>query len=169
MLWLEVLSVVPDLLTHVSSALLAKAATRRPHAVMLATGVVLPDIASRLPGILFDILGGRGDLPLVGVLLGSGVFHTPIGILGFSMLIALCFVESQRVVVFWNLLAGGGLHLGLDVMQTHLSGGYQLWVPLSYEGMELGWFSSEATVWVVPFVLPLSVWAWWRRRPPSAS
>jgi hypothetical protein len=159
---------VADLLTHVSTALLVKAGTRRPYAVLLATGVVLPDIGSRMPGILFELIGGRGDLPLVGVLLGSGLFHTPIGILCGSMLIALCFVEAQRKAVFWNLAAGGGLHLGLDVMQGHLTDGYQLWVPLSYEGTDLGWISSEFTVWVAPFVLPLSIWVWWRRRPSSA-
>jgi len=160
---------VADLLTHVSSALLVKSVSQKPHAVLLATGVVLPDLGSRLPGILFDLLGGQGDLPMVELLLGSEIFHTPIGILGAAMLIAICFVESQRVVVFWNILAGGGLHLLLDVMQRHLAGGYQLWVPLSYEGVELGWVSSEATVWLAPFVLPFSVWAWWRRRPTTGS
>ena len=165
----EGLCAVADLLTHVSTALLSKAATRRPHAVLMATGVVLPDMASRMPGILFELVGGPGDTPLIVFLLGSGLLHTPVGILGTSVLIALCFVESQRVEVFWNLLAGGVLHLGLDVMQTHLSGGYQLWVPLSYEGVELGWISSEFTVWIAPLLFPLSVWAWWRRKPSPDS
>ncbi len=106
---------------------------------------------------------------MVGLLLGSGLLHTPIGILVFSMLLALCFVQSQRTVVFWNLLVGGGLHLALDVMQRHITGGYQLWVPWSYEGAELGWFSSESTVWIAPIVLPVSVWAWRRRCPSGAS
>ena len=106
---------------------------------------------------------------MVEILLGSGLFHTPIGIVGIAMLIALCFVESQRVAVFWNIVAGGGLHLVLDVMQRHLAGGYQLWGPWSYEAVELGWVSSEATVWLAPFVLPFSVWAWWRRRPAKGS
>ncbi|MEE2750956.1 MAG: metal-dependent hydrolase [Myxococcota bacterium] len=158
-----------DLLTHVSTAFLAKSVSQKPHAVLLATGVVLPDVGSRLPGIVFDQLGGQGDLPMVGLLLGSGVLHTPIGIAVCSLLLALCFVQSQRAVVFWNLLAGGVLHLALDVMQRHLTGGYQLWVPWSYEGVELGWISSESTVWIAPVLLPLSVWAWRRRRPSGGS
>jgi len=158
-----------DLVTHVSSALLVKAGTRRPHAVLLATGVLLPDIAARAPGIMVDILLPAGEPPLLAVLLGAGLFHTPVGVALTAALLSLLFVERQRLLVFWNLLAGGLLHIAVDLLQRHEVAGYALAAPFSYTGFELGWISTEATLWVAPVLAPLSIWSWLRRRPGPRS
>jgi hypothetical protein len=87
----------------------------------------------------------------------------PIGIAVQSWMVAMLFREEQRRVAFWNLFAGGMLHLGVDLLQFHFGMGYLLLFPFSNWDYEVGWMGSEATVPLVPVLLPLTVAAAWFR------
>lgn len=156
-----------DLVTHLSVGVLLKAATRGPHTAIFLAGTIIPDL-SRLPAMVFSALNHHVDIPPV-LLYGWGPLHMPAGMILTAWLLALLLPEDIRRAGFGNLLAGMGLHLALDLLQSHLGVGYALLFPFHNSSFELGWIGSEATV---PFALPLAALAWlvWRwRRPPSTT
>ena len=68
-------------------------------------------------------------------------FHTPVSLLLQCLGLSLLFSRKLRLAVFGNLVAGASLHLLLDAMQSHLSGGNYFWLfPFSNWTGELGWF-----------------------------
>lgn len=158
-----------DLVTHLGTALLWKAASGKPHLVSFGLGVVLPDLLGRAPVSVLQKLALQG-VPVPGALVeGVAVAHMPIGMVLCSALLASAFVDRQRRAVFFNLIGGCALHLALDLTQTHLGKGYFLFWPLSDWDFELGWIGSEATT---PFALPifgLGVMAMWLRQKGSST
>ncbi len=159
-----------DLFTHASIAVLARLYQRHPRGVAtFVAGTCLPDL-SRVPATLLTRL--RWDLPQIPEWLCYvwAPLHLPAGIAGMSFLAACLFPEDRRKTAFVNILAGGMLHLLVDLFQTHLGLGYLLLFPLSDWDVEFGLIGSETTVLWVPFLVPLTVAAaWWRwgRRPTS--
>lgn len=151
---------MPDLVTHLCSALLPKAITGGRHVGPFAVGVVLPDLLARVPGLM---VGGVRRLG-VAVPESTGVlfeiFHMPVGIVLACLLLARAFVAEQRAAVFGWLCAGGFLHLALDVLQDHHGEGYYLLFPLSTFRWELGWIGPEATVPWAPWLALVTALAW---------
>lgn len=125
----------------------------RATAVMIGFGTVLPDLTSRVPGLILDRVGAPDVLF---ALLDVG--HMPLGSLLWSGLLAQAFEERKRA--FALLATGSGLHYLLDVMQDHHGVGYRLWFPVSPVRWELGWFNSEATVQVALPLLLLTLVLW---------
>lgn len=159
-----------DLITHMASALLVKAITGKQHTPALVAGVVLPDLAGRVPVIVLGALINHG-VPLPELLpFAFGVLHMPLGMVPLTLLLALLFKDRERVVVWANLTAGCFLHLGVDVLQRHVGTGYPLLFPFTQWHWELGWISSEATVPVAPVLAVASVvlWLWRFRWRPAA-
>lgn len=156
-----------DLVTHAAIGTLLKAATRGPHAAAFIAGNMLPDILSRLPALVLGHLHKYVTMPPM-LLYGWNPLHMPAGMLLTAWLLALLFPAPSRRGVFWNLLAGMALHLGLDLLQSHLGVGYALCFPFSHSTYELGWLGSESTV---PFALPLALISGlvWRRRRGTQS
>ncbi len=174
-----------DLITHSCVALLWKVAStpgrppsanrwRLPNGVAtFVLGTCLPDLLGRVPAMALTTL--RWQVPAIPewtVYLWSP-FHVPVGILVMSVLAAQAFPTRERRRTAIQLAGGGLLHLAVDVLQTHLGIGYLLLFPFSMWDFELGWIGSEATVLVVPFLLPLTMFAcwarWWRRRLSGAA
>jgi len=156
---------VADLVTHMATGLLVKAATRRGHTATLVLGTVLPDLVARAPGLVFA-RGREAGLAIPETWVHAPqVAHMPLGMLALTTLLALFFVEEERFEAWRNLLGGCLLHLALDLGQDHMGVGYMLAYPFSTADFELRWLSSEATVWVAPWLGPLSLWLWWKRRP----
>lgn len=172
-----------DLITHSCVALLWKVAStpgrppserwRLPGGVAtFLLGTCLPDLLGRVPSMALTTL--RWQFPAIpewAVYLWSP-FHVPLGILLGSVLVAQVFTARREAA--WQLAWGGLLHVAVDLLQTHLGIGYLLLFPFSMWDFELGWIGSEATVLIVPVLLPLTVlacWArWWRglnRRQPG--
>jgi len=158
---------VADLVTHMATALLVKATSGGRHTMTLLVGVVLPDMAGRLPVVLALGLLDLG-VPLPELLVyGWGVLHLPFGMLPMCFLLAQLF--GDRRAAFANLLAGCLLHLGLDLLQFHTGSGYPLLFPFSDWHWELGLIGTEATVpWSLPLALVVGM-AWWARRRFGAS
>jgi hypothetical protein len=145
-----------------ATAVLLKAAAGTRHTPTLLLGVVLPDLAARVPVVVGLAIVNQG-IPLPDlVVYGWGVLHVPLGMLAMCFL--LCQVFADRRGAFLHLFAGCMLHLALDVFQFHTGSGYPLLFPFSRWHWELGLISTEATVpWSLPLALVAGL-AWWARR-----
>jgi hypothetical protein len=166
---------VADLITHTCVALLWKVASTpgRPRAeggwrvpagvATFVLGTCLPDLLGRVPAMALTTL--RWSVPAIPewtIYLWSP-FHVPVGIAVASVLVAQAFAPAARRTAAKELAGGGMLHMAVDVMQTHLGIGYLLLFPFSMWDFELGWIGSEATVLIVPGLLPFTVLACWAR------
>jgi hypothetical protein len=162
-----------DVVTHLCSGLLGEAASPagplRRWAPVFVAGTVLPDLLSRAPATLLGLVHSHLQ-PLHPMLLYCwNPLHLPMGILLYSLLLALLFPASQRRPALGALLAGGALHVAIDLGQRHVGLGYPLLVPFSSRDFELGLMSSEATVPWAPWIAAATLVLWglarWRRRP----
>lgn len=164
---------VADAVTHLCSGLLVQLlgppGPVRRWAPLFVAGAVLPDLLSRAPSTVLGMIHSHlHPLPSF-ILYCWNPLHLPAGILIYSLLLALLFPQAQRRAALVALLAGGGLHVAIDLCQRHVGLGYPLLIPFSGRDFELGLMGSEATVpwapWVVGGTLLLwGVVAWWRRR-----
>lgn len=163
-----------DLVTHMCTALLPGAILGGRWVGPVLLGTVLPDLASRVPGLALEQLHQRGIVEVPdAAMFAWGVLHVPSGLVLLCLISAYAFVEEHRRFVLGGLLVGCVLHLGLDVLQDHHGQGYMLLAPVSLERYELGWIGSEATVtWALPLAAITAV-AWgirllWERRRSAA-
>lgn len=108
--------------------------------MLVGLGTVLPDLTSRVPGLLMDKFGRGPDLAYALCDIG----HMPVGAVLWAGLAAQLFAERGRA--FGWILLGSGLHFALDVLQHHHGMGYRLFWPATSRRFELGIISSEATV-----------------------
>jgi hypothetical protein len=160
---------VADLVTHLCTALLPGVLLTAPRATWLALGAVAPDFAARVPGLALDILR-RLSVPIPGNIESPlAVFHMPIGIVCGAVIVAQVVHPKQRRQALLWLVAGGILHLAVDILQDHHGHGYFLLFPFSTHRYELGWIGSEATVAWAPFLALVTAAVWgvrwaWRRQ-----
>jgi len=158
---------VADLLTHGAAAVLLKAGTRWHFCPVFVLGTFVPDVFSRIPAIVLTWV----HLHLVAlppqVLTMWQPLHQPFGLFFLAYLLCLFFDVGQRRLVFWNLVGGMALHLGLDVLQDHHGAGYQLGFPFTDAVWELGIIGSEATVWTAAPLAALAAFVAWRRQAKS--
>ena len=149
-----------DLITHACSALIPGAFVRSRLLGPVVIGAVLPDLVSRFPATVLDMLR-EGGLSIPGwLLMPWGVLNEPIALVLVFLLLAQAFRPIDRWVVFRGLLVGCVLHVGLDVLQDHHGDGYQLLFPLSHARFELGWIDSEATVSWAPWLALITAGLW---------
>lgn len=170
---------MPDLITHLSSVLLPGAVLvallpnghkLRGTVALCALGTVLPDLTSRLPGLVLELVAPVLRTPAwVGTSLG--VFHMPVGMLCVGIWLTALFVPQHRKRAAVALAVGMTTHLGLDMLQDHHGFGYVLFWPFSGSTFELGCIGSEASVPWAPVWAGLTALAWigvWARRAPVA-
>ena len=154
-----------DLLTHVAAAFLVKGLTRRRYASAFVFGTLAPDLCARVPSIGLQLARDLVGFELPDwVVYAVGVMHLPVGMLLLSWLLALLTQEEQRRLVFWNVLGGMALHMAIDLLQDHQTVGYILFFPVASFPFELGWFGTEASLWVAGPLALLSAWIWNRGR-----
>lgn len=161
-----------DLVTHLATVLLPAAFVRHRAISIVALGVVLPDLASRVPGEALEKLHELGAPVPSWAVMPWGVTHEPIPLLLVCVLVTLLFRERDRGVVLGALVLGCAAHLGLDLLQDHHGHGYHLLFPLHWGDWELGWLHSEATVAWAPWLASITGVAWAIRRlyrPTKAS
>jgi hypothetical protein len=151
---------VPDPLTHLCVALLPKGLLGGRHTFPFALGAVLPDLASRLPSMVLDIVD-RQLVPVPNAILYPwGSLHTPIPLVFLCTALALLFPEADRRAVLGWIAGGIALHLALDVMQFHHGEGYQLLFPLTLMKFEIGITGSESTVVWAPWLALATAGVW---------
>jgi len=156
---------VADLITHAATALLWRAWRPGPHLPAFVAGSLLPDLLARVPAIGLTRLHDRLSVAVPELLINLWVpLHLPVGMLLSSYVLAQLFDVRVRVGVFRALLGGQALHLLLDLLQYHTTGGYMLLYPLSSWSFELGVMGSEDTVYLAPPLSALTALVWWRRR-----
>jgi len=165
---------MPDLITHGSVGLLLGMAVagrcRAPLLPLFVAGNLLPDVLSRLPGILMGELNNRFPHVPALLLYGWEPFHQPFGAGLASLALALLLPPAQRLRAFALLWSGMLLHLLLDLTQFHEGAGCMLLFPLDTRPFELGWVSSEACVYVaLPLALLAVLASLARRRVLAAS
>ena len=158
-----------DLITHGAAAVLLKAGTSWRYTAVFVLGTVTPDVFSRVPAIALGLVHVHLTPLPVQLLTLWQPMHQPLGMTLLAYVLCHFFSASIRAQVFWNLLGGMALHLGLDLLQGHHGAGYQLGFPLTGDVWELGWIGSESTVF---FSLPLAVVAgavaWWHQKGISS-
>lgn len=154
-----------DLITHACTALLWKGIRGGEHVPAFTAGALIPDLLARLPPIgltrLHDQLGV--DVPEA-LIYGWMPLHMPAGMVLSSALLAMLFPAGARPGVFRALLGGQALHLAVDLLQHHFTGGYALFYPLTLWTFELGLLGSEDTVVLAPLLAALTAWVWRKRR-----
>lgn len=159
---------MPDLVTHLASALIPGVALRPDRAVLLALGTAIPDLAGRVPGLGLVLLR-RTLLPQLGALeVPFGVLHQPVGASLVAGILAYALPQEDRPAALGLLMTGIALHLALDLLQDHRGYGYALLFPLSSSRFEIGIIGPEATVPYAPLLVALTLilWGgrWWLRR-----
>ncbi len=152
-----------DLVTHMATGLLVKAATRRGHTATLVLGTVLPDLIARAPALVLARVREAGAPIPEPLVHAPAVAHMPLGMLALATLLALLFHEPDRREAWRNLAGGLFLHLAVDLLQDHMGVGYMLLYPFTTWDFEFRLVSTEATVLWAPWLGPLSVGLWWWR------
>lgn len=154
-----------DLLVHFASGFVAGGPLRDGRLrSILYVGVCLPDLLYKT--LLY---GGNAPTWL------CEPTHTPLGLIPFCYVGALLFEEAWRRRAFAALLAGGWLHLLLDLGKNYMGHGVISWAfPFSMRSVELGWYYPEHSplLWVPSLVLIAAVELAGRlrgRRPASLS
>jgi hypothetical protein len=139
-----------DLLVHFASGFAAGRPLRdgRIRSIFYL-GVCLPDL-------LYKLLLYVGNAPTW----LCEPTHSPFGLIPFCYVGALLFEEAWRPRAFVALLAGGGLHLLLDVGKNYMGHGVILWAfPFSMQAVELGWYYPEQSplFWLPALVVVAAV------------
>lgn len=134
---------------------------------------MLPDLLSRAPATVLGMVHSHVHPLPSSVLYCWNPLHLPAGILLYSLVLAMLFPAAQRRAALTALLAGGALHVFLDLLQRHAGLGYPLLVPFSSQDFELGWMGSEATVPWAPLIAlgTVALWAgvrFWRKPSPHS-
>ena len=135
-----------DLLVHFASAFVASRPLRdgRLRSIVYL-GVCLPDLLFKT--LLY--LGGATTWVCEPT-------HSPLGLIPFCYAGALLFEEEWRKRAFGALLGGAYLHLLFDLGKSYMGRGVILWAfPFSMNGVELGWYYSEDTVFLMVPALAL--------------
>ena len=158
-----------DLITHSCVAILLKVVTRTPHLATFVLGTCLPDFLGRVPAMGLTVV--RWSAPWVPewTIYLWGPFHMPVGIVLTSFVASFAFPSASRRAAFLNLLGGGMLHIGVDVLQRHFGVGYLLLFPFSEWDWEAGLIGSEDTVFLAPVLALVTVFALFRRRAAQDS
>ena len=157
-----------DLVTHALSAIILRG-TRPLDAALLwfVTGTIVPDLCARAPLVGLRWLQDHGlwaekTIGSAWIYLGFNLPHTPVGIVLVAIFIAVTIPHwlahplSRRVLAGWIAL-GGCLHLGVDLLQTHLQAGYFLMYPFSVRGFEFGLVRSDGSALFLPVLIGISM------------
>ncbi len=154
-----------DLVTHIGTALWTKAGLGTPHTPLFVVGVVLPDLAARVPSMALTQANQLGAPVPTKLVYAFEVLHMPLGLAAVTLLLALTWsVASERPRVWAELFGGAMLHQAVDLLQHHFGVGYFLGWPFWRGHFELGLIGSEDTVMAAPVVAASGAAAWWMRR-----
>lgn len=136
---------MPDLVTHLCAAQIARRGALDRHFPLFALGVILPDVVSRPVHILFP-----HSYSFVQPL------HSPVVCALYCAIVALLFVPSLRRTAFACLLAGVALHLALDSLQKQIGPMYLWLFPFSWRSGSIGLFWPEQALFFLPVTLAVT-------------
>ncbi len=138
---------MPDLVTHITLSHLIRRPFNRqqksertvPLWILFYLGVLLPDLLTRPWYILFPVTKDW-----------TAPFHTPVGLLATTALLALFFEPALRKQAFIHLSAGAGIHLVLDGFQKQVNGGNWWLFPFTWKQVRYGIAWPETFLHLIP-------------------
>ena len=136
---------MPDLITHLCTAQIARRMFRRISFPLLALGVILPDLLSRPVHILFPATYWF-VVPL----------HSPLVCLCYCAAISMLFSRRIRSACFLALCAGVVLHLAVDALQDQVEPTYFWLFPFSWKSWWVGLFWPEQALYFLPVTIILT-------------
>ena len=152
---------MPDLITHSCVAYGLSVLCRNRWHSPVVVGALMPDVLSRVPSMVLSHLRTlEPAIPLWAIDMW-GPLHLPVGMCISSAILASLWAKGLWWRIFWLSLMGQASHLIIDLGQDHVTGGYALGFPIWNTPVELGWYGTEASVWLAPILL-LAVVTHWR-------
>lgn len=139
---------MPDLLTHTLVITPFKKLLRKNFTLVLM-GMVLPDIVSRIPGI---ILPNRSFISWM-----QAALHSPIALLLACLFFSFFFSQKIRKKAFLALSAGTFIHLFMDLFQKTFIVGYFWFFPFSFKSFWVPVFWPNDSIYFVPFLVILNL------------
>jgi len=161
---------MPDLVTHIAVGHILKRLSPYPgDPYLFALGSALPDLVSRGPVALLLLVEHFVGWEAPGSIMAAlPVLHSPLPYTLLCLLWALHLPPPVRTGDFWQLFLGGQIHLLLDTLQRHLDYGQRLLFPFSWSDFEAGWFDTEDSLSVAPYLvvaaLIVELWLRYRRQ-----
>jgi hypothetical protein len=137
---------MPDLLTHLCSAQIARKTFKLKFFPVFALGVILPDLLSRPFHIIFPAVYWY-VVPL----------HSPLVCVMYCFLISRLFAKQIRKAVFLYLSGGVGLHLFLDLFQKQISPHYFWFFPFSWKSYWVGLFWPGQALFFLPVTVGVTI------------
>jgi len=146
---------LPDLLTHFLSAYILGRWTIPSRAMrsIFYFGAILPDLFSRAPVILLELILKRFPREIFSFFVN---FHSPFVVFWFSVLISQFFQKDRRKI-FFLLSSGAIFHFILDFFQKHIEPVYFWLFPFSWQKYEIGLFWSDSSIYAIPFLLGIII------------
>jgi hypothetical protein len=146
---------MPDLFTHLVTARVPGAFVRdRRLQALLVIGTFLPDLAAK--GMYWVLWAGQEF---------SHASHTVLGVVLISYLTSLFVEERIRRPAFFLLMAGGLIHILIDLIKCYLgTGAVALLLPLSPTSFEFGLIKPENVIYLVPLDAAILAAAWFLER-----
>jgi len=144
-----------DLLTHLAAARMPAAFVRdRRYSALLVIGTFLPDLVSKG---LYWVTRAPGDFTVP--------THSLAGLLVLSYGAALFVEERLRRGAFLALLAGGLVHVAVDVLKENMGmGNTYFFHPLSTYSFEIGLIDNLNVILLVPVDAAILILAWMLER-----
>lgn len=139
---------MPDLLTHTLFVYPLKNKYRRGISIILL-GAVLPDLFSRIPGIIIP------NQTLINW--AQQALHTPVALIFLCLLLSFFFPEKIRKSIFLFLALGVFSHLFLDLFQKTLTYGYFWFFPFSFISFNIPLFWPNDSVFLIPLFVILNI------------
>ena len=91
--------------------------------------------------------------------------HSPIFMLIFFYALSLMFHKRERYFVIIGCFIGMLIHLVLDIGQINLGGGYYMpFFPISFKRVTLGFYETEASIFLLPLTILITIIAVFSRR-----
>ena len=91
--------------------------------------------------------------------------HSPIFMLVFFYALSLLFHEKERFFIIIGCFIGMLIHLVLDIGQINLCGGYYMpFFPISFKRVTLGFYETEASIFLLPLTILITIIAVFSRR-----
>ena len=146
---------MPDLFTHFVSARVPGAFLRdRRLQALLVIGTVLPDLGTK--GLYWVFRSGQ---PF------AHVSHTILGVVVIAYLGSLFVDEALRRGAFLALMAGGWIHLVVDLIKFYMgNGSVALLLPFSPRAFEFGLIDPENVVYLLPIDAAILAVTWFFER-----
>ena len=91
--------------------------------------------------------------------------HSPIFMGIFFYSISMLFHQKERLFLITWCMAGMIIHLLLDLFQINIGGGYYMpFFPISFKRVTLGFYGTEASIFLLPLTILITIIAVFSRR-----